>query len=204
MLARSAHWTVCVTSWVSCPVVTFPVKLRFYFGNNGRCNILLSRLVVMVPYCMNPITVLLIWVLWVLWCFIKFIVLVSLPSLNIGVAQMFWASLITDYVILALTTWMPQRSNRSGDKGDLECTGHLLQLAIKSGLVLPDGGDAAQRVVSHFCHSAEATCTLKRRHKCQSRMTAVQHVFSDEAVTKPSVQKSLTMRAPHWQLLEHY
>lgn len=51
---------------------------------------------------------------------------------------------------------------------DLGCTGHTLQLAIKSGLVLPDvvrAIDAARRVVSHFRHSALAPCALKRRQE---------------------------------------
>lgn len=114
---------------------------------------------------------------------------------------------------------------------DLGCTGHTLQLAIKSGLVLPDVAkviDAARRVVSHFRHSAVATCALKRRqdqlgirakklqNDCAVRWNytyvmlqrlfeqriAVQSVFADETVTKPSVQKSLAMRASQWELLE--
>lgn len=51
---------------------------------------------------------------------------------------------------------------------DLGCSGHTLQLAIKSGLALPDVAksvDAARRVVSHFCHSALATCALKTRQE---------------------------------------
>ncbi len=48
---------------------------------------------------------------------------------------------------------------------DLGCTGHTLQLAIKSGLVLPNVIDAARRVVSHFRHSAVATCALKIRQE---------------------------------------
>lgn len=51
---------------------------------------------------------------------------------------------------------------------DLGCTRHTLQLAIKSGLVLPDVAkviDAARRVVSPFHHSALATCALKRRQE---------------------------------------
>lgn len=51
---------------------------------------------------------------------------------------------------------------------DLGCNGHTLQLAIKSGLVLPDitkAIDAARRVFSHFHHSAVAICALKRQQK---------------------------------------
>lgn len=114
---------------------------------------------------------------------------------------------------------------------DLGCSGHTLQLAIKSGLVLPDVAktvDAARRVVSHFRHSAVATCALKTRQEqlgiktnklqgdCPVRWNstftmlqrlfeqrlAVQSVLADDAVTKPAVQKKLAMRASQWELLE--
>lgn len=114
---------------------------------------------------------------------------------------------------------------------DLGCTGHTLQLAIKAGLVLPDIAkaiDAARRVVSHFRHSSLATCALKKRQEqlginanklqndCPVRWNStfdmlerlfeqripVQSVLADETVTKPSVQKSLTMRASQWELVE--
>lgn len=114
---------------------------------------------------------------------------------------------------------------------DLGCTGHTLQLTIKSGLVLPDvvkAIDAARRVVSHFRHSALATCALKKRQEqlgiranklqndCPARWNstvvmlqqlfdqriAVQSLLSDEAITKPSVQKSLAMKASQWELVE--
>lgn len=75
---------------------------------------------------------------------------------------------------------------------------------------------------------AVATCALKRRQEqlgmranklqndCPVRWNstvvmlqrlleqriAVQSVLSDEAVTKPSVQKSLAMKAPQWELVE--
>lgn len=114
---------------------------------------------------------------------------------------------------------------------DLGCSGHTLQLAIKSGLVLPEVTktvDAARRVVSHFRHSALATCALKTRQEqlgmktnklqtdCPVRWNstftmlqrlfeqrvAVQSVLADDAVTKPAVQKKLAMRASQWELLE--
>ncbi|CAM4555269.1 unnamed protein product [Leuciscus chuanchicus] len=114
---------------------------------------------------------------------------------------------------------------------DLGCTGHTLQLAIKAGLVLPDVSkaiDAARRVVSHFRHSAVATCALRKRQEqlgirpnklqtdCAVRWNstyimiqrlfeqriAVQSVLADETVTKPAIQKSLSLRASHWEMLE--
>ncbi|XP_051989511.1 zinc finger BED domain-containing protein 4-like [Xyrauchen texanus] len=114
---------------------------------------------------------------------------------------------------------------------DLGCTGHTLQLAIKTGLVLRDVAKAivaARRFVGHFRHSALATCALKkwqeqpgiRAYKLQTDCTvrwkfifvmlqrlfeeriAVQSVLADETVTKPAVQKSLAMRASQWELLE--
>ncbi|XP_071374223.1 E3 SUMO-protein ligase ZBED1-like [Centroberyx affinis] len=114
---------------------------------------------------------------------------------------------------------------------DLGCTGHTLQLAIKAGLVLPDIAkaiNAARRLVSHFRHSALATCALKKRQEqlgikantlqndCPVRWNSnfdmlerlfeqripVQSVLADETVTKPSVQKSLAMRASQWELVE--
>lgn len=51
---------------------------------------------------------------------------------------------------------------------DLGCTGHTLQLAIQTGLVLPDIAkviDAARRVVSHFHHLALATSALKKQQE---------------------------------------
>ncbi|CAM4503155.1 unnamed protein product [Leuciscus chuanchicus] len=113
----------------------------------------------------------------------------------------------------------------------LGCTGHTLQLAIKAGLFLPDVSksiDAARRVVSHFRHSAVATCALRKRQEqlgirpnklqtdCAVRWNstyimiqrlfeqriAVQSVLADETVTKPAIQKSLALRASHWEMLE--
>lgn len=49
---------------------------------------------------------------------------------------------------------------------DIRCTGHTLQLAIKTGLILPEitkAIDAARHVVGHFRHSSVATCTLKEK-----------------------------------------
>lgn len=114
---------------------------------------------------------------------------------------------------------------------DLGCSGHTLQLAIKSGLVLPDvvkAVDAARRVVSHFRHSALATSALKMRqeqlgmktnklqtdcpvrwnstftmlHRLFEQRVAVQAVLADESATKPAVQRKLAMRASQWELLE--
>ncbi|KPP58070.1 hypothetical protein Z043_124142 [Scleropages formosus] len=100
-----------------------------------------------------------------------------------------------------------------------------LQLAIKTGLVLPDvvkAIDAARKVVSHFRHSAVATCFLKkwqeqpgiRANKLQADclvrwnstvvmlQITVQSLLADETVTRPSVQKSLALRASQWEPLE--
>ncbi|RXN01237.1 hypothetical protein EOD39_7385 [Acipenser ruthenus] len=49
---------------------------------------------------------------------------------------------------------------------DLGCSGHTLQLAIKTGLRLPDISKAvvaARQVVGHFCRSALATSELKKQ-----------------------------------------
>ena len=115
---------------------------------------------------------------------------------------------------------------------DLGCTGHSLQLAIKAGLVLPEitkSVDAARRIVSHFRHSSVASCALKKKqadlnmpkkklqNDCAVRWNStfmmlerlheqripVQSVLADESVTQPSVLKSLTMRASHWELMEY-
>uniref|UniRef100_A0A3B4VA39 BED-type domain-containing protein n=1 Tax=Seriola dumerili TaxID=41447 RepID=A0A3B4VA39_SERDU len=114
---------------------------------------------------------------------------------------------------------------------DLGCTGHTLQLAIKAGLDLPEVAkaiDAARRVVSHFRHSAVATCALKKRQAqlnvkenrlqtdCPTRWNStftmlerlneqripVQAVLEDETVTKPTARKALTMRASQWELIQ--
>lgn len=114
---------------------------------------------------------------------------------------------------------------------DIGCTGHSLQLAIKAGLSLPEIAkaiDAARRVVSHFRHSSVATHALKEKqaqlrqkekklqNDCAVRWNStflmlerlheqripVQSVLADETVTKPSVKKSLEMRASHWELIE--
>ena len=101
---------------------------------------------------------------------------------------------------------------------DLGCTGHTLQLAIKKGLELPEvekAIDAARRVVSHFRHSAIATCALKTRqdqlnvkdnrlqNDCPTRWNStftmlerlhqqripVQAILEDQKVTKPITKK---------------
>ena len=103
---------------------------------------------------------------------------------------------------------MHQAHSAAGNKDWFD---HLMVKAI----------DAARRVVSHFRHSALATCALRKRqeqlgisaNKLQTdcpvqwnstvvllqrlfeQRIVVQSKLADETVTKPSVQKSLAMRA---------
>lgn len=114
---------------------------------------------------------------------------------------------------------------------DIGCTGHTLQLAIKTGLILPEitkAIDVARRVVGHFRHSSVATCALKEKQsqlrikpnklqndsavqwnstfvlleRLHEQRIPVQSVLADETVTKSSVKKSLEMHASHWELIE--
>ncbi|KAJ8364858.1 hypothetical protein SKAU_G00136890 [Synaphobranchus kaupii] len=114
---------------------------------------------------------------------------------------------------------------------DFGCTGHTLQLVIKAGLDLPEVAkaiDAARRVVSHFRHSAVATCALKKRQAqlnvkenrlptdCPTRWNStftmlerlheqhipVQAVLKDENVTKSTARKALSLRASQWELIQ--
>ncbi len=61
---------------------------------------------------------------------------------------------------------------------DLGCTGHTLQLAIKSGLVLPNVIDAARRVVSHFRHLCleDTAGTTWHKSKKNPKMTVEFHI----------------------------
>lgn len=114
---------------------------------------------------------------------------------------------------------------------DIGCTGHTLQLAIKTDLILPEitkAIDVARRVVGHFRHSSVATCALKEKQsqlrikpnklqndsavqwnstfvlleRLHEQRVPVQSVRADETVTKSSVKKSLEMHASHWELIE--
>lgn len=113
----------------------------------------------------------------------------------------------------------------------LGCAGHTLQLAIKTGLNLPEVAkttDTVRRVVSHFCHSAVAHFALTKRqeqlgvkvNKLQNYCAAcwnltftmlerlyeqrlpVQAILAYESVTKVNIRRSLVMREYQWELIE--